>query len=958
MPVHVYEYGDTDGVLTQSPAKLTFTASNWNTNQSVTVTSAATQYHGLRQANLLIRTGDTDDTSGYHNLPWTYLRVNQVKGAGILTTGPGLTHRGGNYSAVSVPEGSSVSYDLKLNTKPTHDVTITIAQPTSGDDDLTLVGANSDNQVVRTFTPSNWNTNQLVTIAAAHDVDLVNGSSIFVHTAASDDPKYNGKLTDVTATEVEDDEASLVLSSTAVTVPEGGSATYTVKLSNQPSAGVTIWASKTTGCDTDLTHTPAPRSFSTSNWNVAQTWTLSAAEDGDDLAGTCTINHDADGAEYDALSVDLTATEGDNDRRGFVVTPSGPANMDEGGTYAYTIHMGTEPTADVTVAVSVGDGSDSDITVSPATLTFTSSNYGTAQTVTISAAEDNTDYADDLGIITHVVTTTDTIYTEQYISSIAVTAKDNDAALVLSASNVQVTEGSTAQYTVALTNQPTGDVTVTIAEGTGTNDDTSITVSSPSGKTLTFTTSNWNAPQTVTLSAANDTDAINGTRAITHTASGGGFSGTPSATLTATESDRGAAVILRDNNDTGNITTISVSENIGSSNYDARYRVKLAAQPAANVTVAIAKATGGDPNISISPASLTFTPQNWNQTQQVILTAAQDADLLNGTATITHTASGGGYNGLSASLTATEKDNTGHIKLRDAGGNSLSSPIYVPEGGSVQYKVKLSHQPVSSLNNGNVTLRVNLGTGTNDDTSITASTTTLYFNRNNWDTLQTVTLRAAEDSDTMAGTRSINHSATGGGYGANAGLTATEMENDYGISLSETTKTVTEGSTATYTVKLSVLPTGNVTVAIAAASGGDSDITVSPASLTFTTQNYNTEQTVTLTAAEDNTDIVNGTATFTHTASGANYGNTPVASLTATEVDNDTGTVKLRNAADSADITGISVPENSNTTYKVKLSHEPQGQRHRKADLRQRRRYQHHRQPDDAQFQCDQLEHG
>ena len=97
VPVHVYEYGDTDSVLSQSPAKLTFTASNWSTAQTVTVTSTATQYHGLRQANLLIRTGDTHDTTGYRNLPWTYLRVNQVKGAGILTTGRGLTHSGGNF---------------------------------------------------------------------------------------------------------------------------------------------------------------------------------------------------------------------------------------------------------------------------------------------------------------------------------------------------------------------------------------------------------------------------------------------------------------------------------------------------------------------------------------------------------------------------------------------------------------------------------------------------------------------------------------------------------------------------------------------------------------------------------------------------------------------------------------------------------------------------------------------
>ncbi len=917
VPVHVYEYGDADGVLSQSPAKLVFTTSNWNTKQTVTVTSSATQYHGLRQANLLIRTGHTDDTTGYHNLPWTYLRVNQVKGAGILTTGRGLTHSGGN-SAVSVTEGASVTYDLKLNTKPTHDVTITIAQPTSGDADLTLVGVESDNQVVRTFTPSNWNTAQQVTIAAAQDVDLVNGTRAFVHTAASDDADYNGKKTNVTATEVEDDKAALVLSSTAVTVPEGGSATYTVKLSNQPNAGVAVRVGTVTTGDSDITVNgePVTLNFSTSNWNVAQTITVSAAEDGDDIAGTRNIANSATGAEFAGVAVDVTATESDNDRRGFVVSPTGPVHMNEGGTHTYTIKLGTEPTADVAVALSV-EG-DSDITVSPASLTFTSGNYGTAQTVTITAADDNTDYADDTATIGHGITTTDAIYTEQFIPTMYVTAADNDAALMLSVKALQVAEGGTANYTVKLTNQPTGDVTVTIAEATSTSDDSDITVSNPSNKRLTFTTSNWNTPQTVTLRAANDTDAINGTRAITHTASGGGFSGTPAETLTATESDRGSELNLQNALDTGNVSSLSVAEGSSSS-----YRLKLDAQPAANVTVALT--VTGDSDITVNPASLTFTSQNYSTLQTVTVSAATDGDLANGTATISHAASGGGYNGKSASLTATEIDGTGQIVLRNAADNADITAIDVPEQGSATYKVKLSHLPA-----GNVTVTLALqSTADGGDPNITASATTLSFNTQNWNTAQEVTLSAADDADTMAGTRNIVHTASGGGYNTATTaktLTATEMENDYGVSLSEFTKTVTEGSTATYTVKLSVLPTGNVTVAIAKATGGDASITASPATLNFTANDYNTAQTVTLTAAEDNTDIVNGTATFTHTASGANYGNTPVASLTATESDNDTGTVLLRNDTDSADITTIDVPENtSNTTYKVKLSHQPSG---------------------------------
>ena len=606
---------------------------------------------------------------------------------------------------------------------------------------------------------------------------------------------------------------------------------------------------------------------------MAQTWTLSAAEDGDDLAGTCTINHDADGAEYDALSVDLTATEGDNDRRGFVVSPGGPVNMDEGGSHAYTIKLGTEPTADVAIALNV-EG-DSDITVSPASLTFTSSNYSTAQTVTISAAQDNTDYADDTAYVNHSITTTDAIYVEQFIPTMYVTAADDDAALMLSVDSLQIAEGGTAEYTVKLTNAPTGgDVTVTLEEGTTTSDDTSITVQTPSSKTLTFTAGDWNTAQTVTLSAASDSDAVNGTRSISHTASGGGFDSAPMYSLTATESDSAAAVIIRNSKDTGNVSSIAVVETRSGT-----YKVKLGAQPAADVTVTLS--ASGDNSITVSPASLTFTSSDYGA-KTVTVSAAMDGDLANGTATITHTASGAGSgyaNVPIASLTVTEVDNTGQVVLRNADDNADITALAVPENGNITYKVKLSHQPV-----GNVTVGLALQpSGSGGDTSISRSPTALYFTTQNWSTAQTVTVYASNDSDTVAGTRDIIHTASGGGYNSIATsktLTATEVEDDYAIVLSETTKTVTEGSTATYTVKLSVAPTANVTVAIAKASGGDASITASPTSLTFTggnNGNWNQTQTVTLTAAEDDTDIVNGTATFTHTASGGGYGNTPVA---------------------------------------------------------------------------------
>ena len=67
-----------------------------------------------------------------------------------------------------------------------------------------------------------------------------------------------------------------------------------------------------------------------------------------------------------------------------------------------------------------------------------------------------------------------------------------------------------------------------------------------------------------------------------------------------------------------------------------------------------------------------------------------------------------------------------------------------------------------------------------------------------------------------------------------------------------------EGGSRTYTVRLLKAPTTNVTIAVSVA--GDTDLTVDPSSLTFTTGNWNSAQTVTVSAAAD-ADAVNGTAT-------------------------------------------------------------------------------------------------
>ena len=81
--------------------------------------------------------------------------------------------------------------------------------------------------------------------------------------------------------------------------------------------------------------------------------------------------------------------------------------------------------------------------------------------------------------------------------------------MTISPTTLTVIEGDATgvSYTVVLTSQPAGDVTVAISGHSGT--DLSISGTTLSGDNeLTFTTANWGTAQTVTVKAAEDDDAV------------------------------------------------------------------------------------------------------------------------------------------------------------------------------------------------------------------------------------------------------------------------------------------------------------------------------------------------------------------------------------------------------------------------------------------------------------------
>ena len=125
---------------------------------------------------------------------------------------------------------------------------------------------------------------------------------------------------------------------------------------------------------------------------MAQTVTVTGVDDPLDDGNVAYSDRHAAATSADAIyngfnATDVAVTNTDNDVSGITVTPtSGLTTTEAGGTATFTVALTSKPTADVTIALSSSDATEG--TVAPASLTFTSANWNTAQTVTVTGVDD------------------------------------------------------------------------------------------------------------------------------------------------------------------------------------------------------------------------------------------------------------------------------------------------------------------------------------------------------------------------------------------------------------------------------------------------------------------------------------------------------------------------------------------------------------------------------------------
>lgn len=273
----------------------------------------------------------------------------------------------------------------------------------------------------------------------------------------------------------------------------------------------------------------------------------------------------------------------------------------------------------------------------------------------------------------------------------------------------------TVSFTVVLNSAPAATVTIPVSS----SDTSEGSVSPPS---LVFTPSNWNTPQTVTVTGVDDLmddDPIAYSVVLGPTSSGdSAYDGLDAADVALVNAD----------NDTAGITVSPPSSTTTSeAGGSASFTVRLNSQPTATVTINLSSSDTSEG--SVDPFGLIFTAANWNTPQTVTVTGVDDA-LYDGTIPYSVViaaaiSSDGKYNGLNpADLSFSSSDDdppppTKFFVVND--GTSDRTYEYDTHGGAIENY---------SLSSGNTAPRGLTTTATGDRTWVVDANRNVYVYNN------------------------------------------------------------------------------------------------------------------------------------------------------------------------------------------------------------------------------------
>lgn len=408
-------------------AELRFTTANWSSPRILTVTgvndfdldgdingtvglgsitSADLRYHGLNPADVAAVNRDND-------LP-----------AAILVTPTGVLE--------TTEAGGSASFQVRLSTEPTAEVSIALTNPDTTEFAL-------DRTEVR-FLPADWQTPRTVVVTGVDDA-LLDGdiaATIGLAPAVSPDPRYNGfDPADVPVVNRNDDfvaPASLQVTNIDLEVSEAGdTGRIEIALNRAPNLPVRLLISSANVGEVRVA--PQELVFTAGNATEPQTVNLQGVDefidDGNrNVAITIAVSPDSDPDFVTLPPVVRNVVNVDNDTAAIALALTGPASLVEGQSTTLELRLGSEPTSTVTVNLEAvlrapGQASDLMFELVPLTVTIAPAQWQAPNLLTMRTRDNglaNPDQIVDVRVVS--VVSDDTIYAAQTAVPVAIDVSD------------------------------------------------------------------------------------------------------------------------------------------------------------------------------------------------------------------------------------------------------------------------------------------------------------------------------------------------------------------------------------------------------------------------------------------------------------------------------------------------------------------------------------------------------
>jgi hypothetical protein len=455
----------TEGIV--NTTSLTFTAGNWDGEQTVTVTGVNDDLADGEQLYAIVFSATTGGDSAYNAITPASVAVRNTDNDSAGVT---ISAISGNTSEAPGP-GGTATFTVVLRSEPVGTVEI---HPVSNDG---TEGMASPNPLI--FTNLDWNTAKTVTVTGVNDA-IADGPQLYAirfdPTTGGDGAYNNIMLADVPVTNTDDDSAGIHVSATTLTTTENGpptgaprQATFTIRLNSEPVGDVHInYGMTMNGNGEGLLNPPAQVTFNSTNWNSLQTVTVTGVDDpvddgnqGYDITFATTGGDSA----YNAITpTAIAVTNVDDDNAGILVSSISGNTSESGGFASFTIVLATPPAGGASVQVNFRSPRPDEGNFGGSTtgsVTFNAMNpWSTPQTVIVTGVDDSID--DDN--VTYTITFDATVSADGAYSMITplpvtVVNEDNDSAGInISPLTCNTTSTTPVPFSVSLASAPVGNV--------------------------------------------------------------------------------------------------------------------------------------------------------------------------------------------------------------------------------------------------------------------------------------------------------------------------------------------------------------------------------------------------------------------------------------------------------------------------------------------------------------------